>query len=78
MVVYLNLFLNKFNFLNDYFKNNENVIESLYLKNINNYFLKLNFIYFLIFRNFYSFFLFKNKKLISNKLNKQIFINNIY
>lgn len=74
---FLNLYLNNFNFLNNYLKNNKIVLDSLFLKNLNIYFLKLNFIYFIILKNYNNFFLSKNNKLFSIFLNKQILINKI-
>lgn len=74
---FLNLYLNNFNFLNNYIKNNKIMLDSLFLKNINIYFIKLNFIYFLILKKYNNFFLSKNKKLFSIFLNKQILLNKI-
>jgi hypothetical protein len=74
---FLNLYLNNFNFLNNYLKNNKIILDSLFLKNLNIYFLKLNFIYFIVLKNYNNFFLNKNNKLFSIFLNKQILINKI-
>lgn len=74
---FLNLYLNKFNFLNNYFKNNKILIDSFYLKNLNIFFTKLNLIYFIILKKYNYFFFSKNNKLFFTFLNKQILINKI-
>lgn len=74
---FLFLYFNNFNFLNDYLKNNKIIFESLTLKNLNVYFLKLKIIYFLILKNYNNSFLLKNNNFFNNFLNKQIIINKI-
>lgn len=74
---YLSLYFNNFNFLNSYLQNNKIIFESLTLKNLNIYFLKLKFIYFLILKNYNNSFLSKNSKIFTVFLNKQIFLNKI-
>ena len=74
---FLFLYFNNFNFLNNYLKNNKIIFESLTLKNLNIYFLKLKIIYFLILKNYNNLFLLKNNKFFNNFLNKQVIINKI-
>jgi hypothetical protein len=74
---FLFLYFNNFNFLNNYLKNNKIIFESLTLKNLNVYFLKLKIIYFLILKNYNNSFLLKNNKFFNNFLNKQVIINKI-
>lgn len=74
---FLFLYFNNFNFLNNYLKNNKIIFESLTLKNLNIYFLKLKIIYFLILKNYNNLFLLKNNKFFNNFLNKQLIINKI-
>ena len=78
IVIFLNSFSSKFNYLVIFFKNNENNLNTFYLQNLSSFLEKLDIFNLFVFKFYFSLFLNKNIKLVSNFLKVNLLLNEIY